>query len=357
MTPDVMTVLGPVPATDLGTTLPHEHLFIDLLGYVDELERHQPSAHLNDKLQLTNLNALRQNPYSNRDNCVLDDSDLAFREVLKFAEHGGGTIVDQTNYDIGSSPDKLLALAQLLPVHVIAGCGHYVNFAQKADLAAMTVDEVAQELINEITNGLQGSVVRPGIIGEIGTTFPMHPTEQKALRAAARAHHATGLTVSVHVHPPTRGGHEVLDILEAENVPADRILLCHIDASLAHSDIEFTDAIDYQRSLLERGAYLEYDLCGNSGFFTDGSNSWWLPSDRERCKGLSALIGAGFGDKLLISQDVGHKHYLTEFGGWGYSHVLTTFRTMLATFGVDDNLHDTLTRKNPARMLSGLPVF
>lgn len=351
-----MTVLGPVPAADLGPTLPHEHLFINLLAYVDELARHRPSPLIDEQLGLANLGALRSNPYGNRDNCILDDAELAVREVQHLYANGGRTIIDQTNHDIGSSPARLKEVAERLPVHIIAGCGHYVNFAQKADLSSRSVAEVADGLVAEITEGLDGTDIRPGIIGEIGTTTPMHPTERKSLQAAGRAHLATDLTIAVHVHPPTRGGHEVLDILEAENVPLNRVVLCHLDAALAHNDIELNEAIDYHIALAERGAYIEYDLCGNSGFFTDGANAWWLPSDRERCKGIAALVAAGFADQLLISQDVGHKHYLTEFGGWGYSHVLTDFKFMLEHFGVDADVHDTITRKNPARMLTGQPL-
>lgn len=353
MTAEVMTVLGPVKATELGPTLPHEHIYIDLLPMVDEFARHRPTPFLNEQVKFTNVGALRQNPYANRDNCILDDEEVAVRELERFIEAGGRTVVDVTNHDIGSSPARLRKLAERLSINIIAGCGYYVNFTHKENLAALTMEEIAETLISGITEGLEGTDVKPGIIGEVGTTHPIHPAEEKSLRAAARAYHETGLTISVHVHCPTRGGHEVLDILGDEDVPMNRVVLGHQDAALAHNDIEFPQAIEYHISLAKRGAFIEYDLCGNGGFFTDGSNSWWLPSDRERCKGIAALVEAGFTDSLLISQDVGHKHYLTEYGGWGYSHVLTDFKLMLESFNVDQTIHDAITRLNPARMLTG----
>jgi phosphotriesterase-related protein len=221
---------------------------------------------------------------------------------------------------------------------------------------AQSVEQIADGLVDQIENGIAGSDIRPGIIGEIGTTWPLHPNEEKVLRAAAIAHRHSGLAISVHVHPPTRSGHGVLDILEEEGVDLSRVVLGHVDAAIAHADIGFSEAIEYHRSLAERGAFIEYDLCGNSGYFTDGANSWWLPSDRERCKALAELAGQGFVESLLISQDVGHKHYLTEFGGWGYAHVLTGFKRMLADFGFGDDAHDQVTRRNPARMLSGARI-
>lgn len=143
-----------------------------------------------------------------------------------------------------------------------------------------------------------------------------------------------GLTISVHVHPPTRGAHDVLDILVEEEVDLTRVVLGHLDTALSHDDIKIGDAIDYHKALADRGAFIEYDLCGITGFFSDGAHSWWFPSDRERCIGIVGIIEAGYGKQLLISQDVGHKHYLSSFGGWGVAHVLTQVKDMLISFGV-----------------------
>lgn len=351
--PTVMTVTGPVEVTDLGRTLPHEHLVIDLTPYVEELSRYQDLPHEEEEVGLANLGAIRGNPYGNRDNCVLDSTDLAIREVELLKAAGGRTIVDATNDDIGSDPTALRTISEATGVHVVAGCGHYVNFAQPDSVREATHDEIADDLVRQITGGLRGTDVRPGIIGEIGTTHPLHPNEAKVLRAAATAQKETGLPLSVHVHPPTRAGHDVLDLLEGEGVDLTRVVLCHIDSALAHNDIEFAEAVDYQRSLARRGAFVEFDLCGNSGFFSDGATSWWLPSDRERAKAIGRLVEDGFAGSLLISQDVGHKHYLSEYGGWGFGHVLTVFKDMLADFGLGTDVHDQLTIANPARMLAG----
>ena len=351
--PSVMTVNGPVDAVDLGPTLPHEHLLIDLTPYVDELARFRELPHEGEVVALANLGAIRGNPYGNRDNCILNSVELAVREVELLKTAGGRTLVDATNCDIGSDPTALRRISELTGVHVVAGCGHYVNFAQPIRVREASREWITEEILGQIESGLGGTDVRPGIIGEIGTTHPLHPNEEKVLRAAATAQRHSGLALSVHVHPPTRAGHDVLDLLEDEGVDLHRVVLCHIDAALAHNDIEFADAVEYQRTLAARGAFIEFDLCGNSGYFTDGANSWWLPSDRERAKAIGRLVAAGHRDSLLISQDVGHKHYLSEYGGWGFAHVLTVFKDMLADFGVDAEAHRALTVTNPARMLTG----
>ncbi|WP_377644986.1 phosphotriesterase [Oryzobacter terrae] len=349
----VMTVTGPVEVSTLGRTLPHEHLLIDLSPYVDELARFTLLPHESEQVGLANLGAIRGNPYGNRDNCILDSVELAVRELELFKAAGGQTLVDATNNDIGSDPLALREISERTGVNIVAGCGHYVNFAQPDQVRQASRIQITESLLQQIQSGLKGTDVRPGIIGEIGTTHPLHPNEEKVLRAAATAQKETGLPLSVHVHPPTRAGHDVLDLLEGEGVDLQRVVLCHIDAALAHNDIEFADAVAYQQSLAERGAFVEFDLCGNSGYFSDGPNSWWLPSDRERAKAIGRLVDAGYAGSLLISQDVGHKHYLSEYGGWGFGHVLTVFKDMVADFGVDTATHEAITVANPARMLTG----
>jgi phosphotriesterase-related protein len=352
--PTVMTVRGPVAASELGPVLPHEHVFIDLNLYVEELGRFKELPIVDDPVDLSTLKTVRNDPYSNRDNCVLDDPELMIEELMEFKNAGGGTVVDLTNADLGPQPEKLKLVSERTGLNIVLGNGHYVSFGQPPELASWDIQTIENRLVDEIENGFGDTGIRPGIIGEIGTTMPIHPDEEKVLRAAARAHHRTGLTITVHVHPPTRGGFEVLDILAQEEVDLTRVVLGHVDTALAHDDIDITEAIEYHKQLAERGPYIEYDLCGNSNLFSDGAHSWWFPSDRERCKGLAALIEAGFGEQLLISQDVGHKFYLSSFGGWGFAHVLTLFKGMMERAGISEEWHNRITHDNPRRMLTGV---
>jgi phosphotriesterase-related protein len=351
--PTVMTVRGPVAAGELGPVLPHEHVFIDLNFYVDELAKYKDLPVIDDPVDLSTLKEVRNSPYGNRDNCLLDDPELMIRELMEFKAAGGGTVVDLTNADLGPQHELLRLVSERTGLNIIAGSGHYVSYAHPKEMESWTIQDIEDRFVAEAEVGFAGTDIRAGIIGEIGTLSPLRPNEEKVLRAAARAHHRTGLSISIHVHPPTRGAHDVLDILEQEQVDLSRVVLGHLDAALSHDDIEISTAIDYHKALAERGPFIEYDLCGNSGFFSDGAYSWWFPSDRERCLGLAKLIGAGFGDQLLISQDVGHKYYLSSYGGWGFGHVLTQFKDMLATFDVSPEWHDRITRINPRRMLTG----
>ena len=84
--PTVMTVLGPVDATALGTTITHEHLFIDLSCYLTPPKDAATAERYNAKVDMKNLHIFRRDPYGNKDNCILDDMDLVVRELDIFKQ-------------------------------------------------------------------------------------------------------------------------------------------------------------------------------------------------------------------------------------------------------------------------------
>lgn len=350
--PKIMTVLGPIDASELGKTITHEHLFIDLSCYLRPPKPGEDPGWFHDPVRMENLHLMHRDPYGNRDNCILDDIDLAVREVGIFKALGGRTIVDVTLVDIGRDVVKLAEVSRRTGLNILAGCGHYIRSSYPPGVAEMTEQQLTDELLREIRHGVGDTGIRPGIIGEIGTGDPIDPVEIKMLRAAARAQVETGLAITVHVHAPGRRGNEVLDVLIGEGVRPDKIILDHICASLAHLDIEFTDAIRYIESLLARGCYVEFDLCGNSSYFQTETHSWWQATDRERAKALAILCRAGYAKQFLLSQDIGHKHYLREYGGWGYGHVLDAFSQHMREAGIDATTIAGFLTDNPARALS-----
>ena len=349
---EVITVLGAVDASRLGPTITHEHLFIDLSCYLRPPNPGEDPGNFYDPVQMENLYLMHRDPYGNRDNCILDDVELAVREVEIFRALGGRTIVDVTLVDIGRDVVKLAEVARRTGLNILAGCGHYIRSAFPPGVDTLTEQQLTDELLREIRHGIGDTGIKPGIIGEIGSGDPIDPIEARMLRAAARAQIETGLAITVHVHAPGRRGNEVLDILLGEGVQPDRIILDHICASLAHLDIEFADAIRYIESLLARGCYVEFDLCGNSFYFRTKEHSWWQATDRERAKALAILSRAGYAKQLLLSQDIGHKHYLREYGGWGYGHVLDAFTHHMREAGLDRATIDGFLIDNPARVLA-----
>src|SRR5213079_2240859 len=148
-------------------------------------------------------------------------------------------------------------------------------------------------LVREIEHGLAGTDVRPGIIGEIGTSSPIHPDEEKSLRVAAAAQRRTGLSINVHVAIAFREALRALDVLEAAGADLSRVVISHLDQQID---------LDYHRAVLQRGAYVEYDCFGSEVYFDHDGRA--EPSDRERLKALLELLDAGWTGRLLISHDV-----------------------------------------------------
>jgi phosphotriesterase-related protein len=269
---------------------------------------------------------------------------------MEFRKLGGGTVVDLTLPDIGRDPSALLALSKITGLNIVAGCGHYIQISHPATVAAEPVDSIAERFRTEIQEGIGETNIRAGVLGEIGTSCPIHKDEEKVLRATARAHIETGMAIAVHLSPAPRVdqwmGHTVLDILESEGVNPGRVLLCHLDNMLGPGD-EFLKALELHFSLAKRGAFIGYDGCGKEHYFPSGSRaafpSFWCPHDRERAKASAVLLEAGFGGQLLLSHDVCFKVELTRYGGFGYGHILRTFVSNLNDYGVgSDEIHKIL---------------
>lgn len=346
MIPDgvVVTVLGEIPGAELGPTLMHEHVIVDFSYYSDG-EGDVP-------LTLENLGRLRRNPGLSRAACQLLDRDLAVREVSDFRRCGGGTIVDVSLADIGRDAPLLAEVSRKTGVHIVVGCGYYVFPTHPPELADRSEDDIANELIDEIHYGIGDTGIRPGIIGEIGTSEPIHPREKKVLRAVCAAQAATGLAISVHLHPPARNGHAVLDILEDAGADLTRVVLGHLDLTLAHVDVGLGELVDYHRSLADRGAVIEYDTVGNELYWPDlRGTAMAFPCDRERARALALLIEAGYADRIVLSQDIASKLQLLSYGGYGYASVLRDFPEFIRLFGLDESVLSTLTVENPRRLL------
>jgi phosphotriesterase-related protein len=359
---DVMTVRGPVPAEALGLVLSHEHLLCDLRS-----RWHPPPPDRPDLWPLVDADPgprsrgpLAADPYVCRPNLLLDDPDLMGAELGYFRAAGGGTVVELTTLGLGPRPAALRDISARSDVHVVAGCGWYRAVTDPPGLRDTPEEALAGALRETVEEGFPDSGgVRPGIIGEIGTGAPLHPDEVKALRAAARVQRETGLALAVHLALWGREGPRVLDILEGAGVDPGRVLLCHLGEQPA--------AVEYQRALLDRGAWLGFDTFG-AEYALDGADATGPPggasptgpfptprlaTDEERLTAVLRLLDAGYGERLLLSQDICERLQLRAYGGFGYAHLLTTIRPRLRRAGVDEDTLDLLLRRNPARLLAG----
>lgn len=332
-----MTVTGPISIADMGVTLMHEHILLD------GATSWKCPCHPDDKkiaeqpVSIEIIGELRMNPYMNRDNVSLDDSDLALSELAKYRALGGHTVVDATNIGIGRDPVKLARIARSSELRIVMGTGFYLQHTHPDWLEAMDVDDVTEFLVNDVGGGATQPEIMAGIIGEVGVSKDFTDEERKSLRASARAAKITGVPLTIHLPGWERLAHEVLDVVEAEGADLRHTVLCHMNPS--HNDLA------YQKSLAERGAFLEYDMIGMDFYYADQDAQ--SPSDEQNAQAIRALIDMGLVDRILLSQDVFLKIMLTRFGGFGYGFILKHFVPRLKRYGVEQSAIDKMLVDNP----------
>lgn len=330
----------------MGVTLMHEHILNDCSCWWNEPLEPERQYLADAVVSMQILSELRQDPFACKHNLSLDDESLAINELKLFKKAGGCTVVDPTCRGIGRNPAALFRIAQATGLQIVMGSGYYLQSSHPPELAQLNEDEIAQQLISEATQGIAidtndgDCYVKIGLIGEIGVSSEFTPAERKSLRGAARAQVITQLPLMVHLPGWFRLGHEVLDIVEKEGVNPAQVVLCHMNPS--HIDR------DYQYSLAQRGAFIEYDMVGMDYYYADQQVQ--CPSDEEAALAIVRLAEKGYLEQVLISQDVFLKMMLTHYGGNGYCYVLRHFIPRLRRHGmIDDNL-TTLMQKNPQRV-------
>jgi phosphotriesterase-related protein len=343
----IMTVTGPVGAESLGKTLSHEHLFIDLRNQFTEFKDPEKRRVSRQKVKMSNLGVLRRNPYAVKDNLVLDDLDVAVEEVSFFKSLGGATIVDCTSIGINREAAKLRDLARRTGLNIIAGSGYYTYDTHPPEMDGWPPERIADQIVRDLTVGIDGTDIKAGIIGEIGTSNPIRPNEKKNLVAAAMAFRQSGVAVYIHTYPWGKAGLEALDILFNGNVDPAKIVICHID-------VEFD--IEYIKALLGRGVYIEFDDFGKE-FYIDPADRGFaggvFARDIERVRVIKTLIERGYEKQILVTNDICLKCMLHHYGGWGYDHILRNVVPMMVDEGISQNTIDLFLSENPKRLLGG----
>jgi predicted metal-dependent phosphotriesterase family hydrolase len=316
----VETVLGPVPAGDLGFVLPHEHLAARLWDI-----KEAPGVAFGSTL-----------------GAVYVDDDLLSSELAAFKQLGGGAVVELTLPAIGRDPVRYRRLSERTGVHVVMGCGWYREpFYPAEDLIERrSVDDLAQQLIKEIRTGVPGSGIRPGVIGEIGANNAwVSALEERVHRAAARAQLDTGLSITTHAVFSDVGLAQ-LKIFREEGVDPSRVAVGHCDT---------WPLLDYYLALLDQGAFVQLDNFGQWALGTVGSETY----EQRLIQLIVELCGRGYSRQLLMSHDAFKAPQYQAYGGSGFCYIVEHVLPRLRMLGLDAATIEQLTVANPVRFLTG----
>jgi phosphotriesterase-related protein len=302
--PHVMTVLGPIAPESLGMTLHHEHVVCRPL----DVGADDPDL-------------------------LLDDPARSLAEIEDASRVGLRAIVDMSPADYGRAVGDLRWIAERTSVHVIAITGHHKHKHAAPYVGDETIDEIAARNIREVTEGIADTGIRAGAV-KAGTSLnEITPVEERVLRAAARAHLATGAPISTHTDRGTMALEQIA-ILREEGVDPARVVVGHLDFALDET---------YLRRVLETGAFVSFDQISKTKY----------ASDEARAAMVKTLLDAGHGHQLLLSGDLARKSYLLAYGGGpGWRYLIEQFPVRLAEAGLDAATVRGLYVDNPARALS-----
>ena len=343
MSENAVSVLGLLHGSELGVTLPHEHLLIDFsCRYVpaDDETALAPQPSLADRWRLLSR------PAGYRPNLLGSEIESAVTECGHFVRAGGRTIVDLTGEGLGPDPEGLAEISRTTGLNIIAATGLYIDEALPKHLRSASLEELADHLADEIETGGEAGI-RRGAIGEIAIETATE-VELKNVRAAARAQQRTGAPCFLHVMSGILPGErplafDLVDLYAEEGGDLAKLVLCHQDGS--------GDDTDYQHAMLRKGLWFAYDTFGFEAVFAFGDSYIQLPTDTQRIREVKALVNAGFGDQLLISQDICYQMMKRAWGGWGYAHILETLAPRFAAVGITAAGLQRLMVDNPRRLL------
>lgn len=307
----VRTLLGDIPAADLGVCYAHEHLVID--GGIAKI--------INPEISL-------------------QDTDAAVAEVEACRDAGARAMVDTMPADAGRNVARLVDISRRTGVHLLAvtGLHHARYYGERHWSELLEPAEMAELFIGDIEVGidahdLNGPVVRrtshrAGLVKVAGSEGGPSPRDLRTFAAAAVTVARTGVPVMTHCEGGG-GGVEQLEALAALGVPLDRAILSHTDKVADQG---------YHRALLESGCSLVYD----QGIRTPG----------QTADLIGAALEGGWLDRILLGTDGARRSLWTALGG---SPGLAALRTDLGATVVQrwgDEVGAALWVDNPARALA-----
>ena len=344
LTGKVQTVLGPIDPSQLGVTLTHEHLLIDLGCYFQAPEEASERWYIDKRLTMDVLGTIGKRWGYNHDIQRLLDTKAATDELFKYKLAGGNSVVDTTSIGIARDPLALARMSRQTGVNVVMGASHYVPVSYPADLEKKAEQAITDQIIRDVTVGVGDSGIKAGIIGEVGNFWPTNETTRKVLRASAHAAMETGATVLIHpgFHQDALM-HIMNDLMEA-GMDGKRVIMGHLDS--------FAD-LGLLREVADTGATLEYDRFGweDTSWIFDNPQLY-TPSDVQRMERFEKLIEWGYGDRLVVAHDVCFKTDWAAYGGKGFAHIVENIVPRMRKRGFTEKQIHAILVDNPRRMLT-----
>lgn len=306
MTGKIMTATGPIHPDAMGFVLTHEHILVDFIG----------------------ADKVKKDRY---------DVDKAFKVILPYLQQakalGCQTFVECTPSYLGKDAALMKRLSEATGIYMLTNTGYYGAADDKYvpfHAYEESEDELSDRWVQEWEDGIDGTGVRPGFI-KIGVDkTSLSEIDEKLVRAAARTHLKTGLTIMSHTGYGIPA-HEELAVLREEGVAGQAWIWTHAQNE--------TDNEQHKKAA-EAGAWIAFDGVN--------ANEKRLARDLEH---LKAMQKYGLLDHVLLSHDAGW-YRPGEPNGGKFRPFVDLFETVLPALkksGFTQDEIDLMTLENPKR--------
>lgn len=297
----INTVKGKVKK--LGKTYIHEHVKLDL-------SRH------------------KKDPDTN-----YDDTEEVVLELQQLKKKGIDSIVEVTNRGMGRDALAMVKLSEETGLNIIASTGFYKEPFLPQYFYQLSDKELCRLLIKDIEDGIDETIVKAHVLGEVGTSHnKITNTERRLFNIIGDVHLETGKPVFTHTTLGTMAL-EQIKILEEKDVNLEKVLIGHMDLNY---DIE------YHLRVADKGCYLGFDTIGKISY----------QPDESRIQLIKELVVNGHENQIVMSLDLTRKSHLKRYNGIGYSYLIDKFIPRLIEEGIKEELINKFLIDNPNRLLN-----
>jgi phosphotriesterase-related protein len=312
----VETVRGQVPATGLGRTLMHEHLFI--------LE---PEA-------LANFGHVWGASYWDEEARVGE----AVEKLRAVEQAGFATFVDPTAIGLGRDVRRVARVNAQVGLNIVVATGVYAFVELPNFLRYRSTEQIAELFVRELREGIDDTGIKAGFLKCAIEEYGIVGDLPRIVEAIAIAAKETGAPIMVHTNGAARTGLLAIEAFARHDVDLTRLNVAHAGDS---------NDLGYLRELARSGAILGFDRFNIPHF----------NPDEDRIRTLLTLLEEGYAEQIVLSHDAAaFMDFFTgdpKFAGeqpdylWISRHVLPR----LLEEGVSQETIDTMLVEVPARFL------
>ncbi|MBT2682485.1 phosphotriesterase-related protein [Bacillus sp. ISL-37] len=325
----INTVTGPIKAEQLGKTLIHEHFIFGYPGFQGDVT----------------LGAFNE--------------EAALEEAINIARYmqsfGVKTVVDPTPNECGRNPEFLKKISEATSLQIICATGYYYEgegatpYFKFRQALGTAEDEIYIMFKKELTEGIAGSGIKPGVIKLASSKDEITEYEKMFFRAGARVQQETGAVILTHTQEGTMGPEQVRLLIENGADPG-KIIIGHMCGN--------TDP-EYHKQVMDQGVRIGLDRFGIQGMVG-------APFDQERVQTLLALLNEGYEDQILLAHDtvniwLGRPPVMPEqaakiMENWQPGHIFNNILPQLRESGVTESQIDKMLGGNAVGLFTGAPA-